>query len=322
MKTPFFTSRLSGELKRLARENAAQGRQLSVLDDAVFKAMLTSDTEDSREALRSLLTACTRREISTVHVVNNDLVPSYLAAKSPRLDVHVAFNDGETADLEMQLSKSGDDLKTRAVYYTAMLLSGQSKKGKPYKQIKQVYQIFFLNFELFPESTKIPRRYFYMEETENDRLSAVTEIIFYEMPKLEKQVQDYLAGRTDLGSLPDDEKWCMYMKYRHEGRAALLIEELCRKEDGIMRAEKTIAMVSKDYKKFARNMAIMKNSMDRASDIYNARMEGRSEGRAEGQATGRSEEKLEIARKMKALGDSPEKIQAITGLPVETIKLL
>jgi hypothetical protein len=89
MKTPFYKQRLSGELKRLAKENNAKGKPLSVLDDVVFKAMFTSDTEDSREALRSLLSACTGREISAVQVINNDIVPSHLAAKTPRLDVHV-----------------------------------------------------------------------------------------------------------------------------------------------------------------------------------------------------------------------------------------
>ena len=34
----------------------------------------------------------------------------------------------------------------------------------------------------------------------------------------------------------------------------------------------------------------------------------------------RDEEKLEIARKMKEMGDSIEKIHIITGLPAETIK--
>ena len=51
------------ELRRLLRENAAQGEPLSVMDDMVFKAMLSSDTEDSREALRLLLSACIRREV-------------------------------------------------------------------------------------------------------------------------------------------------------------------------------------------------------------------------------------------------------------------
>jgi predicted transposase/invertase (TIGR01784 family) len=87
-----------------------------------------------------------------------------------------------------------------------------------------------------------------------------------------------------------------------------------------MFAEKTLTKVSRDYRKFARNMAILKNSMDRASDIYNARLEGKTEGEAIGRAAGTAEASLEIARKMKALGDSPEKIQAVTGLSPETIE--
>jgi predicted transposase YdaD len=47
--------------------------------------------------------------------------------------------------------------------------------------------------------------------------------------------------------------------------------------------------------------------------------EGRAEGKAEGKAEGQQEKALEIARKMKALGDSPEKIQAITGISPEEI---
>jgi len=74
--------------------------------------------------------------------------------------------------------------------------------------------------------------------------------------------------------------------------------------------------VSRDYKKYARKMAILKNSMDRASDIYNARLEGKEEGKAEGIA----EKSLDIARKMKAMGDSIEKIHTITGIPAETIE--
>jgi len=66
------------ELKRLAKENAEQGKPLCIMDDIVFKAMLSSDTEESRQALRHLLSACTHREISTVRVINNDLIPVHL----------------------------------------------------------------------------------------------------------------------------------------------------------------------------------------------------------------------------------------------------
>jgi predicted transposase/invertase (TIGR01784 family) len=240
-----------------------------------------------------------------------------------RLDVNVTFNDGEIADLEMQIDKSDDNLKKRAALYAAALLFGQSKRGKRYKEIKRVYQIFFLNCVLFPNSGKLPRRYSYREEEEGDRLTEAVEIIFYEMPKLEQRVRDYLAGKAGAEVLREDEKWCIYMRYRHDERAEPLIKELCRKEEGIMRAERALAKVDRDYIKYIRNMNIIKNSMDRASLLYDGGLaEGLAQGKAEGIAEGEAKANLEIARKMKAMGDSIEKIHAVTGLPSDTIEKL
>jgi predicted transposase/invertase (TIGR01784 family) len=318
--------RFSRELKRLAKESAAQGKPLSILEDAVFKAMLSADNEDSREALRSLLSACTRREVSAVRVINNELIPAHLDAKMARLDVHVTFNDGESADLEMQTSKSDDDLKTRAEFYTAMLLSSQRTRGKPYRRIKRVYQIFFLNCVLFPDSGKLSRRYFYQEEEERDRLSEVTEIIFYELPKLEARLKDILEGRACLENLRKEEKWCMFMKYRHEERAEALIEQLCLKEEGIMKAERAVTKVSRDYLRFAREMAEIKNSMDRAQAQLIIQEELRKEilqkCRDEGMEEGRAKSALEIARKMKKAGRPLSEIEGFTGLQAETIEQL
>jgi predicted transposase/invertase (TIGR01784 family) len=338
MKTFFKRSRSDRELKQLFRESAAEGKPLSVMDDRVFKAMLTADTDDSREALRSLLSACIRREIAYVQVTNNDIVIDHLDAKAVRLDVNVTFNDGESANLEMQKRSSDDNLKDRAAIHAAMLHALQSRKGKSYRDFKRVYQIFFLNCELYPDSNKLPRRYSYCEEEEHDRLTDMTEIIFYEMPKLEKKMKAILNGTMDMDSLPEDEKWCIYMKYRHEERAAEQIEQLYRKEEGIMRAERAVNRISRDYLKAVREMNIRKNEMDRAQriqDLEKAALtkglaegrtkglaEGHTQGLAEGRAEGLEEGKLEIARKMKEMGLSFEQINAITGLSFETIKRL
>jgi predicted transposase/invertase (TIGR01784 family) len=334
--------KLRRDLKKRVTENAALGKPLMVLDDIVFKAMLGSDTEDSNEALRSLLSACTHREITSVSLANTELLPAHLEAKSSRLDVHVTFNDGEAADLEMQMGISDDDLKTRAEVYISMLMAAQSKKGKDYKEIKRVYQIFFLDDILFRQSSKLPRRYSYREEVENDRLNELTEIIFYEMPKLEQRVQDYLEGKIGVETLSEEEKWCMYMKYRHEEQAGQLIEDLCRKEEGIMRAEKTVNGISRDYLKAAREMAIIKNRLDRGQAQLNAQRKAQAQGHAEGmekglaagmekgiaagmkkgRTEGHAERTLEIARKMKAMEMSVSQISEITGLPPEAITKL
>ena len=49
------------------------------------------------------------------------------------------------------------------------------------------------------------------------------------------------------------------MKYRHEERTAELIEQLYRQEAGIMRAERAVNGISRDYLKAIRKMNEMKN---------------------------------------------------------------
>jgi predicted transposase/invertase (TIGR01784 family) len=79
-----------------------------------------------------------------------------------------------------------------------------------------------------------------------------------------------------------------------------------------MWAERAASKIDRDYEKAARRMNAIKASMDLAQLKYDAREEGRQEGREEGI--------LEIARKMKEIGDPVEKIQTITGLSAENIE--
>jgi len=291
-------------------------KPVSFLEDGFFKFMLTANTEDSREALRSLLSACIRREISHVQIANNDLISKNDEAKKSRIDVHVTFNDGEAADLEMQMSRTNDDLKTRAAYYAAQLLANQPGRGKKYREIKRVYQIFFYDFELFAGSSKMPRRYFFMEETEHDRLTHVSEIIFYELPKMEKHVNNIINGKENIKNLPKDIKWCLYFKYRHEKWARSLIKNLCIEEEGIMCAEKSTYKMSRSYRKFANNLSKMKYELDHQFDIEDAREEaktvGIAEGRAEGIIAGRAEGVQDERKRILDLLDQ--------GLTVEELK--
>jgi len=282
----FKKLKILNEQKRYFKEKAVQGKPLCAMDDVVFKIMLSSDTEDSREALRSLLSACTRREVSKVKVLNSELLPVHLGGKKPRLDIRVTFNDGEIADLEMQMEKSSDDLKRRSTQYSAMLQAGNLKKGAFYKEVKRVYQVFFVNQVLFSDSEKFPRRYAYREEKEYDLLTDSTEIIFYELPKLEQRVKDYFADKTGTETLSAEEKWCIFFKYRHEQQAKLLIDELCYKEDGIMRAEKQVNNIHRSFEKYMREMDEIKDEMERHDRLQAAKKEGHALGHAEGITTG------------------------------------
>jgi predicted transposase/invertase (TIGR01784 family) len=236
----------------------------------------------------------------------------------------------------MQTSKSDDDLKRRAEYCTGLLISSQEAKGIHYRDIKRVYQIFFLDCELFPDSGKFPRRYFHQEEDEHDRLSDLSEIMFYELPKLEQWFKDFQEGKVGTEPLTSEQKWCLYMKYRHIKQAKLLIETLCRREEGIMKAEKAVYKISRDSKRAARRMSEIIGRMDYDIKIMDAAEKGKAEGKTQGIAEGiaqgleqgitqgiaqgKAESKAENARNALKEGLSVEVVQRITGLDMKTIK--
>ena len=282
---------------------------------------------EKREALRSLLSACTRREVAGFKILNSEPLPAHLEAKPVRLDINVTFNDGEVANLEMQMDKTDDDLRERAVQYASILRSGQSVRGQPYREIKRVYQIFFLNCILFPHSNKLPRRYRYLEIEEHDHLTDTNEIIFYELPKLEKLVRGYFSGKTGMESLSEEEKWCIYIRYRHEKLAEPLIKELCLKEEGIMCAEKSVLKVDRRLERYLRNMSKMKAQWERDAWLNRLRKEsaaeghaeGLAEGHAQGHAEGHAQAKLEIAKNLKAAGIYADIIFKTTGLNLDDL---
>ncbi|MFP3043405.1 Rpn family recombination-promoting nuclease/putative transposase [Treponema primitia] len=276
MKLPFLFSFFNPDLRRQARENAKAGKSLDLLSDFVFKALLTANDEDSKTALRCLLSACIHRPVESLSIRNSELLPEYLTGKTIRLDIHLVFNDGEQADIEIQVKKTEDDIKVRAMVYAAYLLSSQAKQGKYYKTISRVYQIFFLNFVLFPESDKIPRRYTMREEDEHDELSEVVKVIFYELPKLKRIADKYFSGEITLKDLPADQKWGIYFRYRNDKRMAGLVEELCR-EDGIMQAERMLKKISRTEEQWARALFREKAAMDYRSEMYASREAGKEE---------------------------------------------
>jgi len=326
MKLLLPFTRSYGEIKRLAREDATRAKSLSPTIDFVFKTLFSDKDADSREALRLLLSSCIHRPVRDLRLQNTEMLPNFLLGKLFRLDVHVTFNDGEQADVEMQVNRSNDDLKARSLLYASRLLESQLGRGEDFKDTKRVYVIFFLDFVLFLQSAKVPRRYVLMEETEHDRLNELIEVIYYEMPKTADAVREYFEGKETLETLPTEQKWCIYFKYRVKEGMEPLIDELRREEEGIMRADRALKKIERDREKRARAIFWDNQRLVRNSDMHAAEEKGLTEGRLQGLQEGRQEGRMarqeEIARNALAEGLSIELVQKITGLDLDTIKRL
>jgi predicted transposase YdaD len=80
----------------------------------------------------------------------------------------------------------------------------------------------------------------------------------------------------------------------------------------IAMATNALCQITDDFEEYARQTTILKNKLDWQASMVGAKREGLAEGL--------EKRTLEIARKMKEMGEPIEKIQTITGLPPETIE--
>ena len=130
----------SKEILGLAALMVAQKKLIPLKDDVSFKMFLSSPTAESNACLRSMLSAMIGREVTRARVTNSEIVPEFVKGKMPRMDVNCTFNDGQKADIELQLSTAGDDQKLRALYYASKLYAGSLREGMLYKNAPNVYR--------------------------------------------------------------------------------------------------------------------------------------------------------------------------------------
>jgi predicted transposase YdaD len=128
-----------------------------------------------------------------------------------------------------------------------------------------------------------------------------------------------------IGDMSAPELWGVFFRYLQDKSKRGIINGILELEEGIAMASEVLMTISRDEVERARLESELKYELDTQSRLAYATQEARAAGWQAGCAEGRAEgraEKLEIARKMKAMGDSAERIHTITGLLPELIEKL
>ncbi len=291
-----------------AAEMIARGERLPLKDDVAFKMFLSSPTPESNACLRYFLSATTGREVAKAKVTNSELLPEYRKGKMPRMDVNCEFNDGQKADIELQLTKADDDQKLRSLYYACKLYAGSLGRGEKYKSAPNVYQIFLIDFDLFEDGEFYHRAMMRLDDGKilADRL----QVLFFSL-----KVPD-----TVDASLKKAANWC---KFISGSTSPEVLQELGSKTD--WKEEYGMAMraynnVSAEEKAWAYHL-----SMDRAeADYWNglelAEEKGRNKGLEDGRKQGERNKALSDARNALALGIPLTQISQITGLSLAEVE--
>ncbi|MBR4385967.1 MAG: PD-(D/E)XK nuclease family transposase [Treponema sp.] len=101
--------------------------------DPNFKAIFTQNTQASKIALKSFLSAAIGRDVKEVTVVQNEDASFYKFQRSVDYDINCEFSDGTKAQVEMQGFDQQYDYGKRAEYYAARLVSSVMEVGDEYQ---------------------------------------------------------------------------------------------------------------------------------------------------------------------------------------------
>ena len=268
--------------------------------------------------LEGFLTVFLNEPIKIIDILESEGNQQAADDKFNRVDIKAKNNKGEIIIVEIQ--------NTSELYYLERVLYGVAKAitehiylGNTYKEVKKVYSISILYFDLGKGSD-----YIYVGQNNFVGLHTQDHLIISTKEKdtiVRKSPSEifptYILVRVNefnkVAKSPLEE-WVEYLKN------GVISPET--QAPGLQEAREKLKYYSmSDAERYAYDEHI--NAIMIQNDVFgNAKLEGMEEGRVEGRSEGRAEEKNNIARKMLANGLSIEQISSIIGLTENEIKEL
>ena len=297
--------------------------RLDPLNDVLFIKVM-GEKGDEGQLLGFLNSALKRtgddRLISVEILENKTFTAEFLGDKTSILDVRAKLQDGTMVVIEVQLTNLKNIDRRSLFYWSKEYISG-IKKGQDYKNLAKVIAINIIDYD-FLDVDNVHTVFHLQEESKPElMLTDVLEIHFINMVKWRRLKEKDIEG--DLLH-----QWLVYFDRNSPPE---LVEEVKKMNEGIQMADERMVYVTGDEEAIRayemRQMAIYDMNTRHLESLEEGReqglaegmMQGKAEGIAEGRDQGIAENNLEIARKMKAMGDSAERIHAITGISLEAI---
>ena len=302
---------------------------LDIRYDHIFKAVFTRETTASRGALSTLISALIEETVTVETVIANEPPAATTGEKRIRFDIACKSRAGELFNIEMSFFPGAHELE-RMEYFLAKLFVGQNLHGidKDYGDIKKAYLIAVLHEKRFFDNFDLVNQCYLNNPKYGQPLGGNMRAVTLELCKASQ-----LLGKP-LGELGEQEAWAIFFEYLKDPEKRGTINEIMKAKAGIAMASEELMQISRDEEERARLLSEEKHILDNQSLRAEGRKEGRAEGREEGieigLERGRAEEiakkdaeiaqsKMEIAKKLKLAGASPDLITQSTGLTLEAV---
>jgi len=274
-----------------------------------------------------LISVLLNEEVHIVELLESEGNQQYEDDKFNRVDIKAKNSKGEIIIVEIQ--------QTREFYFLERILYGVAKTitehidlGQKYDQVKKVYSINILYFDLGKGDD-----YIYHGQTSfvgvntNDTLQITNvEKNAIKMKTPEEVFPEYFLIRVNaFDKIPQNhiEEWMHYLKTSDidDNTTAPGLKEAKRRIEII----KMSNAERQAYYKHIDNIMVQNDVMDTAHEegleegMAKGLEEGMAKGLAQGKAEGRAESKLEIAANLKRIGIPTEQIIMATGLSEKEI---
>ena len=289
--------------------------------------------------LNSLLDG--ERRVNDIRFLDKELLPAYAKDRSLIYDVYCTDDNGEQFIVEMQ-NREHVNFRERTLYYLSQAISRQGEKGVDWSfDLKAVYGVFFLNFNLAGLPRKLRTDIVLCDRDTHEPFSDKMRYIFIELPSFVKAEGDcendferwiyVLKNMETLQRLPFKARKAVFEKLEEiVDIASMSKEDRLKYDESIKVYRDRMAIMAFERKQgFAEGMEKgMAQGMAEgiaqgiAEGMEKGKAEGIAEGMEKGMEKGQEQERLKNARAMKAAGLAPGLISQITGLTLETVEAL
>ena len=268
--------------------------------------------------LEGFLTVFIGEPIKIIEILESEGNQQAIDDKFNRVDIKAKNSKGDIIIVEIQ--------NTSELYYLERVLYGVAKAitehinlGNTYKEVKKVYSISILYFDLGKGADYIyvGQNHFVGLHTKDNLIISTKEKDSIVRKSPSEIFPTYMLVRVnefnDVAKSPLEE-WVNYLKNG--------VIKSDTKAPGLQEARKKLQYYSMSnaerhaYDEHVNAIMIQNDVLD------NAKREGKAEGRAEGRAEERAEEKIENARRFLAMGLSAQQVADGTNLPLDEVKKL
>jgi predicted transposase/invertase (TIGR01784 family) len=258
--------------------------------------------------LNAILERTGRNTITEVTIIpHKTLLPEDIGGKTGILDVHARTTDGRKLIVEVQ-RKNEYNIERRSLFYWSKEYIDGVDAGENYHDAPDVVAVNILDFACLASEDFHTSFHLWEDREKSLLLTTAEEIHFIELPKFRKLKEKDVKGNAL-------HRWLSFLDIRTPEAA---MEEIMLTDPVIEKAKTMMDVINSDEALRHSYTLYQMTLMDEKSLKYGSELRGMERGIKKGM----KKAALEIARKLKAMDISADKIAAATGLSVEEIEKL